>query len=200
MARLDTGWHANAKVIALPWQGIALHAWSISYCDAQLTDGFIPEGAWWSKRGVLVGVKALVAAGLWEPTEGGYELHDYTDYNRTKAQVIAQREEDRVRKESGRTNGRNPAGQTPESGVESGRIPRAPGPGPVNSGRKLKESAAAAAPSGATPARTRVRVRAHKPTLSPELQAEHERYLARERAAAAAAGANSISSNGGRRG
>ena len=51
MARLDTGWHAHPKILALSVAGMAVHAWSISYCDDALTDGFIPTGAWPSKRG-----------------------------------------------------------------------------------------------------------------------------------------------------
>ena len=102
---------------------MAVHAWSISYCDAVLSDGFIPNGAWPSKRGFVSGVKEVVAAGLWRLCDGGYQLHDYTDYNRTKAQVLAQREDDRFRKMSGR----KPAGHAPDSEG----IPRAPGPGPV---------------------------------------------------------------------
>lgn len=89
MARLDTGWHAHPKILALSVAGMAVHAWSISYCDDALTDGFIPMGAWPSKRGFNGGIKELVAAGLWLPVQGGYQLHDYTDYNRTRAQVDA---------------------------------------------------------------------------------------------------------------
>jgi hypothetical protein len=195
MARLDTGWHAHPKILALGLDGMGLHAWSISYCDHVLSDGFIPAGAWPALPGVRGAVRRIVAAGLWQAVEGGYWLHDYADYNRTKAQVAAEREESRVRKMSGR----NPAGQTPGIRPESGRIPRAPGPGPLSTTTTAAAAAAAAStPSGSTPARARTR---GKPVLSPDLQAEHERYLARERAAAAAAAAaNSISSNGGRRG
>ena len=110
MARLDTGWHAHPRILALSVAGMAVHAWSISYCDAVLSDGFIPLGAWPSKRGFVSGVKEVVAAGLWRLCDGGYQLHDYTDYNRTKAQVLAQREDDRFRKMSGRTTCRTRAG------------------------------------------------------------------------------------------
>ncbi len=91
MARLDTGWHAHPKILALSVAGMAVHAWSISYCDDALTDGFIPMGAWPSKRGFNGGIKELVAAGLWLPVQGGYQLHDFTDYNHTKAHVEAVR-------------------------------------------------------------------------------------------------------------
>ena len=87
MARLDTGWHNHPKILRLGWAAMGLHAWSISYCDATLSDGFIPTGAWPSLPGGANAVKALVTADLWIPAVGGYLLHDYTDYNRTRAQV-----------------------------------------------------------------------------------------------------------------
>jgi|SRR5215831_17413562 len=87
MARLDTGWHANPKVLRLSAAGMALHAWSISYCDAAQTDGFIPHGAWPSK--LQRGVRELEQAAIYAATEGGYRLHDYLDYNRSRAQIAA---------------------------------------------------------------------------------------------------------------
>lgn len=34
----------------------------------------------------------LVAAGLWEPMEGGWQIHDYLDYNPSRDQVLEERE------------------------------------------------------------------------------------------------------------
>src|SRR5262252_3490393 len=79
------GWHANPKILALPVVGMALHAWSISYSDATRSDGFIPDGAWPSK--LSAGVKPLRAAGIYAAVDGGYALHDYLDYNKSRAQI-----------------------------------------------------------------------------------------------------------------
>jgi hypothetical protein len=87
VARLDTGWHANTKVLRSGAVGMALHAWSISYSDHTLSDGFIPNKAWPSF--LERGVKPLIDLHLWEREEGGYRLHDYANYNRTRAQVDA---------------------------------------------------------------------------------------------------------------
>jgi hypothetical protein len=97
MARLDTGWHANPKVLKTGYAGMGLHAWSISYSDHARSDGFIPHGAWPSLPGAAGLVKMLVAAGLWEPAEGGYRLHDYPVYNRLRAQIEADQEDARTR-------------------------------------------------------------------------------------------------------
>lgn len=70
---------------------MAVHAWSISYCDHALSDGFVPNGAWPSKRGFATGVRELVDAGLWQLADGGYRLHDYADYNHLKDEVLAAR-------------------------------------------------------------------------------------------------------------
>jgi len=85
MARLDTGWHANPKVLRLSPAGMALHAWSISYCDFARSDGFIPQDAWPSK--LRTGVKELEQTGLYRVTAGGYHLHDYLDYNHSRAEI-----------------------------------------------------------------------------------------------------------------
>ena len=176
MARLDTGWHAHPKILALGLAGMGLHAWSISYSDHALSDGFIPRGAWPALPGVTIAVKRLVAAGLWKAVAGGYQVHDYADYNRLKAQVEALRQEDRVRKESGRTHRRSPAGHKPESG----RIPRAPGPGP---GPGPGDVAAADAGRIARP-------RAHE--TDPKLLAEHLMFIAQERARTGGGGSSDL--------
>lgn len=137
MARLDTGWHAHPKILRLTPVGMALHAWSISYCDYTRSDGFIPDGAWPAK--LSRGVAELDGARLYEPVEGGYQLHDYTDWNRSKAQIAAEQADDRDRK-TGRKNGRIPAGIPPESGDDSSGIPRAPGPGPGDDERVALKS------------------------------------------------------------
>jgi len=89
VAVLDTHWHANPKILALGLDAMGLHAWSISYCDDLLTDGFVPQGALPLLPRIKQAVKALVAAGRWEAVEGGYQLHDYLRHNRSRAEVAA---------------------------------------------------------------------------------------------------------------
>ena len=109
MAQLHTGWHANAKVLRLGLAAMGLHAWSISYCDHGLTDGFIPTGAWPALTGVSTAVKRLVDAGMWTAVTGGYLLHDYTNYNRTRAQVESYMA---AKTEAGRAGGHAKASKT----------------------------------------------------------------------------------------
>jgi len=100
MARLDTGWHNNPKVLRLSDKGMALHAWSISYCDAARSDGFIAQDAWPARFGRAV--KELERASMWERCEGGYYLHDYLDYNRSRAYID---DYARAKREAGRAGG-----------------------------------------------------------------------------------------------
>jgi len=66
---------------------MGLHCWSISYCDYHRTDGFVGNGVWPAKAGWRAAVKQLVTARLWEPVLGGYRVHDYLDYNRSRAAI-----------------------------------------------------------------------------------------------------------------
>jgi hypothetical protein len=89
MARLDTGWHVHPRVLSLGLAAMGLHAWSISYCDHARSNGFIPMGAWPALPGIRSAVMTLHQSGLWEVCDGGYRLHDYLDYNRSREQIDA---------------------------------------------------------------------------------------------------------------
>ena len=89
-----------SKILALGLAGMGLHAWSISYCDSALTDGFIPKAMVPQVALVQQGMKALLESGMWKPVDGGYQLHDYLSHNRSRATVLAKREADRHRRES----------------------------------------------------------------------------------------------------
>lgn len=107
MAVLDTHWHGNPKVLALGLPAMGLHAWSISYCDDELTDGFVPAGAIPQLPGVKQAIKRLVDLHRWDPVEGGYRVHDYLKHNRSRATVEADREAARARMSRSRGGHRN---------------------------------------------------------------------------------------------
>jgi len=78
----------------------------LCYANHYLTDGFIPAAAVptlmdfseldkHAFNGIgnvcALAVQKLVDAGIWHNKEGGYYIHDYSDYQPTKAQVEAER-------------------------------------------------------------------------------------------------------------
>jgi len=98
MAVLDTHWHGNPKVLALGLAAMGLHAWSISYCDDLLTDGFVPEVALPQLPGIKQAVRRLLMGERWEKVDGGFHVHDYLEHNRSRQQVLELRAKDRDRK------------------------------------------------------------------------------------------------------
>lgn len=93
----------------------------ICYCREHLTDGFIadkmlstlvPGAPSWKRPAA-----ALVAAGLWHREERGYRVHDFLEWNPSRAEVEAQRAADRQRKGAGiqPDSNRNPVGTTQDS-------------------------------------------------------------------------------------
>jgi 5-methylcytosine-specific restriction endonuclease McrA len=77
----------------------------ICYCREHLTDGFIPKmmlaslvpgvGPSAAKRHAAT----LVRVNLWHNAEGGYQVHDFLDWNPSRADIEADKEWDRRRKE-----------------------------------------------------------------------------------------------------
>ena len=111
-AALDDHFHDNPKVLDAPLAAVGLYAIGLSYCNAQLSDGFIPRSVIVGIRGWAAAAKELIERHFWEPAEGGgFRVHDYLDWNRSRQVVLAERAAARDRKREAR---RRPAGQTPD--------------------------------------------------------------------------------------
>jgi len=84
-------------------QGLALAIYVVGllYAVKHLTDGWLSRAVVKNFRHVrnpLRVADALVKAGLWEQDDGGFQIHDFTDYNRPAVDVRAQLDWDRRRK------------------------------------------------------------------------------------------------------
>ncbi len=119
--KLDDHFDEHPKIQAVGPLGIALWTVGIAYCNRNMTDGFIPWSAArkllsWEFLGpedekgrpvyqvaVSCGmagddvtcafvIDLLLEAGLWEEVDGGYLIHDYLDFQPSKADLEAQRE------------------------------------------------------------------------------------------------------------
>lgn len=68
----------------------------ICYCREHLTDGFIPKAVVVSLAMNLTSplkhAARLVDVRLWEDVDGGYQVHDFLDWNPSRAEVEANRE------------------------------------------------------------------------------------------------------------
>ena len=115
-ARLDDQFPNHPKVRAVGAVGLALQTAAICYCAQYLTDGFLSfaaadtvihsvlapitkdDGSVWTvamtsgmsgdDAETLDWKKMMVSAGLWEPRNGGYRVHDYLDYNPSKKEYL----------------------------------------------------------------------------------------------------------------
>lgn len=86
----------------LPCQGLWLDG--MCYASGYLTDGLVPDAA--IPPGAQKLAERLVEAGLWDRTEDGYEIHDYHDYQPTRAEVLERRA---ARSAAGQLGGRRSA-------------------------------------------------------------------------------------------
>ncbi|MGP5256404.1 hypothetical protein [Glutamicibacter ardleyensis] len=87
----DDKMHSHPKVRNAGLEAIGLWLVSGTYCTDYLTDGAVPE--WfvtsWPKGKQLAA--KLVTAGLWETAPDGWKFLSWTEYQRTKTQVIEEK-------------------------------------------------------------------------------------------------------------
>lgn len=84
--KVDDKFPRHPKVCALPAAAAALWLSACCWASEYKTDGFLPASVvatlpWYTAKAV----PALVAGGLWEETEGGWHIHDFTRYNPSSA-------------------------------------------------------------------------------------------------------------------
>ena len=118
--------HPKTLVLSLAAQGLWICG--LCYASRHMTDGRLPaaflrrvgDDAAWNAA------EELVAVGLWHDNGSGWDIHDYTEYQRTRDQIEAISE---ARSEAGRRGGlakaRQAAGNLPAKAkqTESNRLP-----------------------------------------------------------------------------
>jgi hypothetical protein len=90
--RLDDKFPDHAKVAQAGPLASWLYVCGLAYCNRMLTDGFIPSGI--IRRLADVDdaddlATRLVDARLWMPTDGGYRVHDYLEYQPSREEAEA---------------------------------------------------------------------------------------------------------------
>lgn len=104
-ARIDDQANDDDKLNSLGSDAFRLWVRGLVYCQKKLTDGFIPD----AQIGTLAALSRdrdrgrmiaellaehprLGKGPLWHKVEGGYQMHDYLDWNESRAQVEASRQ------------------------------------------------------------------------------------------------------------
>jgi hypothetical protein len=108
--KVDDGFYAHPKVRNLSFAAVGLWTVTASFASRFGTDGALSQEdlsyLLRTRRAARAAprlAKELVAAGLWEVTGDGYRIHDFTDWNPTRAEVEARH---RAQREAGRLGGR----------------------------------------------------------------------------------------------
>jgi hypothetical protein len=100
--KVDDQFQDHPKFLDVSLAAVGLWVAGLAYCSRYLTDGHIAAKA--AKR--LGGTKRLTdeleEAGLWHPTDGGWDVHDYLSYNPSADRVRDVRE---ARAEAGKRGG-----------------------------------------------------------------------------------------------
>lgn len=163
--KIDDHFDEHPKLAAVGPLSWGMWLAGIAYCNRNLTDGFIPrnkahalcsfeyidtEGRIW-ELGRACGMSGedidsewvigtLVDGDLWEQVPGGYRIHDYEDYQPTKAQVLAERAKKQA---AGRAGGKASAKARGEAAAEASAVADSkpvpvpvPNPGSVPSSSK----------------------------------------------------------------
>ena len=108
--QVDDQFHSHPKTAWLSDGAVALWTRAGSHCAAYLTDGFVDEDTvrrlGGKPRAVeqLLTIKAPHTSPLWFRVEGGYQFHDWDQYQPTSAEVKENRRKARERMKAVRAN------------------------------------------------------------------------------------------------
>jgi len=128
--RIDDKFLMNPKIQSAGAYGMALYLSGLIYSNTNLTDGYIPDvmlpalcGLAYQTPGKRV-TNLLVDLNLWERVPGGYQIHDFLTFNKSKQEIDLLNKQ---RAENGAKGGR-PAKQT-ETDLLTGLLSKQP---PIN--------------------------------------------------------------------
>jgi hypothetical protein len=121
--KVDDSFYDHPKVFDAPDCAVALWLRAGTWSARNLTDGFVPAGmpARFCDDHERA-VRDLMTRGLWKRARGGYQFHDWRDYQPSAAEVKSVREK---RAEAGRKGGLNSgmARSKPRSKTEANASP-----------------------------------------------------------------------------
>lgn len=89
--KVDDQLYSSPKWLAAPPRSRGLWVTAMSWSLSQLTDGHVPMQALPLLGARKPDAEALVKAGLWEHADGGYQFHDWAEYQPDAASIRAKR-------------------------------------------------------------------------------------------------------------
>lgn len=126
-AKFDDGLPSNPKFIAAGASACWLWFCGVLYCRRGLTDGLIPRVV---VPTLVIGLSSpykhaarLVEVTLWDAEGRDYRVHDFLDWNPSKAQVEGYRAHDRDRKQSRHQSALEASGNPSGIQADASRIP-----------------------------------------------------------------------------
>jgi len=96
--KVDDGVAFHPKMMRLSAEAVRAWVFAGSWSGRYLTDGFIPHDALAIIKGNDTISSELVEAGLWDEVDGGFQFHDWCQYQYSKEDIEKKRESDRRRK------------------------------------------------------------------------------------------------------
>ena len=118
--KVDDGLAFHPKAIEAGNAAMGLWVRAGAWCSAHLTEGALPKHMIGTLGAQARDAKRLVAAGLWEQTDVGFQFCDWDKYQPTKQQVEADREANRERQKRFREKRRNADSDAVSNGVTNG--------------------------------------------------------------------------------
>ncbi|MER8219729.1 hypothetical protein ABTZ58_03845 [Streptomyces sp. NPDC094143] len=130
--RLDDRFPSHRKVALLSDRAFRLYVSALCWSSENLTEGRILDRELPlvapRLRGVKAAAKELETGRLWDRIEGGWEIHDYLEYQRDREQVQAERAANAARQKAWRERKKaekEAARNTSRNGVSNGVTPDA---------------------------------------------------------------------------
>lgn len=163
--KVDDALALHMKAITAGNAALGLWVRAGSWSMQQLSDGFIPHQVVAALGGTDDDCGALVTARLWDTAPGGYQFHDWAEYQPTREQVLAERAEAAERMRRVRANRKanvraNAQPNEPRTFGDGSASPSRPVPTPDSSktseGQSRKKRASDETDSKLSPTLTRV--------------------------------------------
>lgn len=98
--RMDTQWPSNPKFLQLvedkKWKAISAYWAGLAWAGAQGQNGYLPAYALPMIHATKKETDELVAVGLWDMAQGGWDIHDWADYQMSTEETVKRSERARA--------------------------------------------------------------------------------------------------------